>query len=350
MARAIDLALSKRLRQAQAEAQAQANLAQLAQLLAQAKGERGEPGPAGIAGEPGPTGAAGEKGAKPDHQWRGTELRFEKPDGRWGKWTDLQGPRGRNGIGSSSGGGDIAYVRDTPMTISLGGAVAGTTFTGTMADALDKILYPYAAPSFSIFAVTGYGTVEVGAEIAGPLTFTWGTTYPDNITPDSISISNTSDAVLLVENSANDGSETLALPAPLVLSAAGSKAFQISASNSNGADFTRSTSISWAWRIYYGESEDTSLDTEIEIEALRASLLASSASRTYSFLGGGYKWLAYPTAMGLKTTFTDPATGFPVAMEVPITVSLTNQYGVATNYYVHRTYNTLASDIQIAVS
>jgi hypothetical protein len=343
--RAIDLALDRKIKQ---EARKLAQAEQAA-FLASAKGDKGEPGPQG------PKGDKGDKGDKPRHQWNGTLLRFEQADGSWGKFVDLQGPKGARGPrgtggGSAAGGGDVSYIRDTPMTISLGGAVAGTTFDGTLADALDKLLYPYAAPAFSSFAVSGYSTVEVGAEIAGPLTFTWGTSYPDNITPDSISISNTSDAVLLVENSANDGSETVTLPAPLVLTAAGSKSFQISGGNSAGETFTRSTSISWAWRIYYGESEDTSLDTEIEIEALRASLLASSASRTYSFLGGGYKWLAYPVAMGLRTTFTDPATGFPVAMEVPITVSLTNQYGVATNYYVHRTYNPLASDIQIAVS
>lgn len=36
---------------------------------------------------------------------------------------------------------DISYIRTTPMTISVGGAIAGTTFNGTLADALDKILY-----------------------------------------------------------------------------------------------------------------------------------------------------------------------------------------------------------------
>lgn len=33
----------------------------------------------------------------PAHQWSGTRLRFANPDGSWGAWTDLQGPRGERG-------------------------------------------------------------------------------------------------------------------------------------------------------------------------------------------------------------------------------------------------------------
>lgn len=43
----------------------------------------------------------GEQGEIPKHQWSGTKLRFENPDGTWGKWVDLKGPRG----GSWFGGG-----------------------------------------------------------------------------------------------------------------------------------------------------------------------------------------------------------------------------------------------------
>jgi len=321
----------------------------LAESIATAKGEPGQPG------EKGDKGDKGEKGDKPAHQWQGTMLRFERPDGTWGRFVDLQGPKGargpRGGGGIASGGGDASYIRETPMTITVGGATIGTTFNGTIQDALDLILYPYAAPAFTAFALSGYSTMEVGAEIpAGAQTFTWATSNSDNVTADSLSISNTTDAITLADGTANDGTETVTFPAAVTRSDAGYKQFQIAGTNSASEQFSRTLNVNWYWRIYYGESEDTSLDTEVEIEALRASLLAASASRTYSFLGGGYKWLAYPVSMGLKTTFTDPATGFPVAMEVPITVSLTNQYGITANYYVHRTYNPLGSDIQIAVS
>jgi hypothetical protein len=51
-------------------------------------------GPKGDTGDPGPTGPQGPKGDTPAHQWSSTSLRFEKPDGTWGTYVNLQGPQG----------------------------------------------------------------------------------------------------------------------------------------------------------------------------------------------------------------------------------------------------------------
>lgn len=64
------------------------------------KGEAGKPGPKGGTGSIGPQGETGEKGdvgPAPDHEWQGSKLRFKKPDGKWGKYTDLKGPKGDAG-------------------------------------------------------------------------------------------------------------------------------------------------------------------------------------------------------------------------------------------------------------
>jgi hypothetical protein len=45
-------------------------------------------GPQGDQGPPGP------KGDKPAHQWSGTSLRFENPDGSWGQFVNLKGQDG----------------------------------------------------------------------------------------------------------------------------------------------------------------------------------------------------------------------------------------------------------------
>src|SRR6266498_1541868 len=54
---------------------------------------------------------AGQVGPMPRHQWRGTELRFELPDG-WGPFVELQGADGKPGIqgprGRSGGGAGFA--------------------------------------------------------------------------------------------------------------------------------------------------------------------------------------------------------------------------------------------------
>ena len=68
-------------------------------------------------------------------------------------------------------------------------------------------------------------------------------------------------------------------------------------------------------------------------------------------LAGGYKYWAYPTTMGLKTTWKDVSTGFDVAMNsTPQTVSITNTFGITQNYYVYRTYNILGGTINVQIS
>ena len=68
-----------------------------------ADGQAGMPGADGKAGLQGVRGQAGEQGQKgdtgpaPAHEWQGTKLRFQKPDGKWGKYTELKGKDGKEG-------------------------------------------------------------------------------------------------------------------------------------------------------------------------------------------------------------------------------------------------------------
>lgn len=65
--------------------------------LVDLKGDTGVQGEQGEEGEQGEQGIQGEKGDKPAHQWSGTDLRFENPDGSWGDYVDLVGPQGEKG-------------------------------------------------------------------------------------------------------------------------------------------------------------------------------------------------------------------------------------------------------------
>lgn len=250
-------------------------------------------------------------------------------------------------IGGASG---TDYVRATPMDITVGGATAGTTFDGTVQDALDTVLYPYIAPAFTSFSLTGYSTLEVGDSVpAGSQTFTFNIDEDGNVQTNSIDIENVSDSVTLATGTANDNTETVTFPSPVTRTTSGSKTFRITGTNTQASDFTRNLSINWRFRVYYGESVSTSLN-EAGIEALRASLLASGASRTYAMLGGGYKYLCWPSSFSQPTQFKDANSGFAVAMESPVTVSVTNAHGVTTDYSVYRTTNQLAGAIDIEVS
>lgn len=62
-----------------------------------APGIPGAPGKAGERGSAGQAGSVGPCGPMPDHQWQGTKLRFQKPDGKWGKSVGLKGDDGKEG-------------------------------------------------------------------------------------------------------------------------------------------------------------------------------------------------------------------------------------------------------------
>jgi hypothetical protein len=164
------------------------------------QGQQGEPGPKGDAGDKGPKGDTGPKGAKgdtgsrgpagkdgedgergevgpmPEHQWRDTSLRFEDPDGTWGKWVDLKGQQGPPGASGGGGGrtraaGDGSGARK-PIQYNADehdrfGADAGFTYDPTVGV---KLLENEGPASFR--AITD--TATLGPDLVTNGTFTGG--------------------------------------------------------------------------------------------------------------------------------------------------------------------------------
>lgn len=60
--------------------------------LVDLKGAKGDQGLPGVKGD------TGLKGDKPAHNWSGTSLRFENPNGSYGSYVNLRGPQGAPGI------------------------------------------------------------------------------------------------------------------------------------------------------------------------------------------------------------------------------------------------------------
>lgn len=76
-------------------------------------------------GAKGDKGEDGAVGPMPRHEWKGTKLRFEQPDG-WGQWVDLKGAPGKAGrVASGYGGG-----QSSPGLDSLTPGAAGTAPNG----------------------------------------------------------------------------------------------------------------------------------------------------------------------------------------------------------------------------
>ena len=246
----------------------------------------------------------------------------------------------------------VSYTNTTPMPTSLGGFPAGTTFDNVDIEQMfTGLLYPYQYPSFSTFSISGQSTtLEVGDSIPiGDVTFVWSTTNSTNITADSLTITDVTDGTTLRVAIENDGIETILFTSPITKTTQSTNQWQIQAQNTQGSSFTRNYYVNWKWRTFYGTSVSSTLD-ESGVESLVSTALESNFSGNKTFAAGGYKYFAYPTSFGLKTTFKDVATGFGVAMEPATTLSITNSFGATTNYYVHRTTNTIVGAITIGVS
>ena len=275
------------------------------------------------------------------------------------------------GYSTSGGGGDNLYENPNPTTIAVGGLPVGTTFPSgnTLQNTLNNMLYPYQAPAFSSFAITGQGpTVEVGYTIpATPLTFTWGTSQSANVAVNSIFLQDVTGGGTFAAGLANTGSTAQAVPAaPILRTAAASYVFRINGVNTNLGAFNRTYTVTWQWRLFYGAATP-SLLSGAQILALSSSQLATGYPGNYLMGTGGYKYICFANTVGGQiNTVTDSLTNFNVPMVTGgadpaysnidgggfsyALVSVTNINGVIANYRVYRTLNVLGASITLVVT
>ena len=253
----------------------------------------------------------------------------------------------------------IPYLKDgytnlTPMPEKVGGAEVGTTFENVGIKAtLDTILYPYQSPSFNTFAITGQTLIiEVGASVAANRTFNWVSVNYENIASESIIIRDVTGAVNIISNiTATSNTQNQLTTSPAVTkNTATTNVYSITGMNTKGVAIpAKTTTITWQWAIYYGESVTTPL-IENNIEALRIKVLSVAFAGTYTFVAGGYKYICYPSILGTATTFKDFDTKLNIPFNALYTVSITNIFGITTNYNVHRSVNIIGSAIKIIVT
>ena len=220
-------------------------------------------------------------------------------------------------IASQSLSSDTSYHRSTPMPISVGGAVLGTTFSGSIQEALDKILYPYVSQNNSL-SIAQPNPRQFGSSTS--VTLSWGVTKNtsaiQSITVDSLFITVTG-------NSQNGNKSTTATHS----STPGITEPQTYSMNSFDGTSNRYTTavLTWMNKRYWGFIDLTSLGisdislsstypndvgtfiTDTRIKSLTGAgvgtgnELASSISKTYTDMDAGGKHLcfAWPNSFGL---------------------------------------------------
>lgn len=285
-----------------------------------------------------------------------TAVPLSEADTEWEDYVDAFGAVSliNAAVQAATGGSTGTYTNATPMPVTVGGLAAGSTFdAATMSEMFDGLLYPYQAPAFTAFAISGQTTpLEVGASIATNRTFTWATSNSANVVANQISLVDvTGGGITIASGLANDGIEATSYPAaPIQKTSATTHTFQINGLNSHAETFSGLYAVTWQWKKFYGESVNAGPLTEVNIEALRVGGLSSVFAGTYAFNGGGYKYIAYPASFGTATTFKDESTNLDVPFETSYTVNVTNDYSQMTSYRVHRSTNILGASINIIVS
>lgn len=250
---------------------------------------------------------------------------------------------------------NISNWQGTPTT-TVGGIPSGVAVPNTPIPLLiDKMLRPYINPTFTAFSIVGVSVLEVGDKITGNKDFTWTIQNIANVQPNTVEIKDVTNNIVLL------ALQPLTPPATfdftnyagggLGYNIATGNSFSITALNTLGSPFSYPYTVNWRWRKFWGNNPNAVL-TEAMIEALTSSALSNTGLGTYSFAAADqeYKHIAVASVLPQPTVFTDQLTGQNVAMDPPYTVSVTNPYGVATNYSVYKTTNKLGGAITIIAS
>lgn len=228
---------------------------------------------------------------------------------------------------------DNTYLRATPTPATVGGAVAGTTFSGTVQDALDKVLYPYVAPAPSISASNA--TRQFGDSTA--VTLTWSVVKKSysitSITVDGSSVTPTG-------VNQNGTKATVATHSANPTATSESQSYSMTVGDGTSTP-SASATVTWMNRIYWGKVDLSgignpnltlspgsaalvgSVVTDAVIKALTGagvspgSALATTWSKTYTNINGGGQYLVW--AFPASFTGTGGATPTFIVNNLPNT-------------------------------
>ena len=238
-----------------------------------------------------------------------------------------------NGIDSNAVYDAVYYVRATGMPATVGGAVAGTTFNGTVVDALDKVLYPYQNPAFTSFYLSGVPTTyELGDTMdGGNVTFIWATSNSENVKVDTVNCNG-------VTGLANNGSSVQMLPS-VTKSTVSTETYTISATNTKDVVFSRNAVLSWSLMRHWGVSASDTLD-DVTVLGMSKEFASSRVKTvTYDCTGGRYFYFAYPSSFGdLNNTKVNNLAWNDWVL---VKRDVVNSFGVAIPFNIYRSYNLL---------
>ena len=281
------------------------------------------------------------------------------------------------------------YTNLTPIPTTIGGIPANSTFSGlTMQQMWDKLLYPYQAPTFTLFSssfLTNGQVFEVGNGVSNftGVNLTYQTSNTTNVSAGTVTITQNYPTTTTIKANLNGAaSPGISVSTfdnqitPFSSSTATAQTiFTISGKNTNSGNMLNATiSASWQWKVYVGQLGNFTTATASQItgltiyNGLQSGFVTDAINGTkYNIptLGSSsYVYFCYPnisttfnpiksaqiTSGGLGNQnmaaadgyYSHSANGFNYAL-----VPITNAFGITQNYIVYRTLNQISGGITI---
>ena len=262
---------------------------------------------------------------------------------------------------SFSSSGTTSYDRISTTTVEVGGLPIGSTFSGSIQDALDRIFYPYVSPGASI---TSWSQKEFGDPTGYSFNLNWTATQ------------NSNPITQIIVNGVLQTLSPLSGTVPATSTHSNTPGLQSTqVYNINVMDgissTTSSTTVSWRNKIYWGVLDGTTVGnpdlTSFPGSASSLGSLVSSATilvlnselsltknKTYTGINGGGKYLifAWPSSVPGSTLPTFTVNGLPntAFTSVKSAWSFTNYWGFVSNYEVWVSDTIQNSPLNIIIS
>lgn len=127
------------------------------------------------------------------------------------------------------------------------------------------------------------------------------------------------------------------------------KTWTLAVTDERGATASKTATLSFASRVYYGTAAIPGSVNSAFILGLANKELTGTKARTITVNAGSgeYIWYAVPVSYG---TCSFNVGGFDGGFEAPVTVSHTNASGYTENYYVYRSTNAALGSTTVKVS
>lgn len=223
------------------------------------------------------------------------------------------------------------------------------TSTTSVIDALNKILYPFATPNFSIFNSTLPTSAEFGENIGSQtITFNYQVDNFDNVASlNKFRLVDTNTSAIINSNIPSTISGNIPYVNNDITTSTTPNSVQqytLTGRDVNGNFFNSTYTIRYKPRIYYGSSINTVLNSA-NIIGLGDSYLSDVVANEYTFLNNNGKYLYICVPQYLDNLMDDNSRFYIGNMQTNYwdkqTVAFTNQHGYTSNYSLYRTHSVM---------